>query len=126
MGVNIRTVSNPITAVDMQRIHSHREVVTDVSSEDRDPNGRRESQDQEPDKNPLNDEEMKRAREYLDGLSGLKANGLRIEVESVGDKRVFLIKDEHDNVVRRILEWEMRGLIDDSDKKVGQIFDRAA
>ncbi len=124
MSVNIRTISNPITPVDLQRVHNSRGVVTDTSSEDRDPNGRSDH-DQEPDKNPLNEEEMKRAREYLDNLTGLKANGLKIEIEPAGDLRVFLIKDESGHVVRRIVEWEMRALIDDQNKQVGQIFDRA-
>ncbi len=109
----------------MHKIHSARGVVTDVSSEDRDPNGRR-GQDDEPDKNPLNEEEMKRAREYLDNLTGLKANGLTVELDASGDLQVFLIKDQDGHVVRRIVEWEMRALLDSSDKKVGSIFDRAA
>lgn len=120
--MNIRTISNPIVPV--EKIHNARGVVTDVSSEDRDPNGRRDHDD-EPDKSPLNDDEMKRAREYLDNLTGLKANGLSIELDSSGEFQVFVIKDEDGHVVRRIVEWEMRALIDSSDKKVGQIFDRA-
>ncbi len=123
--MNIRTVSNPILPVDVQRTQSSRTVKTDVSSEDRDANGRRE-QDKEPDKSPLNEEEMKKAQEYLEGLTGLKANGLNIQVETAADYKIFVIRDHEGQVVRRILEWEMRQLIDNNDKKVGNIFDRAA
>ena len=101
-----------------------RDVKMDVSSEDRDPNGKREEKD--PDKNPLNEEEFKRAQEYIMSLAGIKTNGLSLEIETAGDYRVFLIKDQSGLVVRRIIEWELRSLWADKDKKTGQLFDKSA
>jgi hypothetical protein len=123
--VNIRTVSNPILPVDTKRVSNARDVKTDTGSQERDADGRRQP-NQEPSKDPLNDEELKKAKEYLENMTGLKANGLQIEIETNGDLRVFLIRNEDGQVVRRILEWEMRALIGAKDKKVGQIFDKAA
>jgi len=123
--VNIRTVSNPILPVDTKRVSNARDVKTDTGSQERDADGRRQP-NQEPSKDPLNDEELKKAKEYLENMTGLKANGLQVEIETNGDLRVFLIRNEDGQVVRRILEWEMRALIGAKDKKVGQIFDKAA
>jgi hypothetical protein len=122
--MNIRSVSNPITPVEVNRASESRNVKTDVSSEDRDANGKRE--EKEPDKNPLSDEEMKKAKEYIESLSGLKANGLKLEIEHAGDYRVFVIRDHDGRVARRIIEWEVRLLLETRDKKTGQIFDKAA
>jgi uncharacterized FlaG/YvyC family protein len=99
-------------------------VRTEVSSEDRDANGRRDPEEQT--KDQLNEEEMQKAKDYLDKLEGLKANGLAVEIELKDGMRIFLIKDASGIVVRRIPEWEMRPLIADSAKKTGQIFDKSA
>jgi len=123
--VNIRTVSNPILPIDTKRVNGPRDVKTDTGSQERDADGRRQHE-QEPSKDPLSEDEFKKAREYLDNLAGLKANGLHIDVESAGDLKVFVIRNHEGQVVRRILEWEMRLLISSTEKKIGQIFDKAA
>lgn len=122
--MNIRTVSNPIISIENHKLGETRDVKMDVSAEDRDANGKRESKEEN--KEPLNDEEMKKVSEYLETLTGLKANGLSFEIEKSGELRTFLIKDHTGLVVRRIVEWEMRALIIDKDKKTGQIFDKSA
>lgn len=123
--MNVRSLSNPVTPIESLRSGAPtKDVKMDVSSEDRESNGRREQE--EPSKNPLNDEEFKLAEEYFKKLTGLNANGLRVEVEKSGDLRLFLIKDHENNVVRRIVEWELRALITEKDKSTGHIFNRAA
>ena len=123
--MNIRTVSNPIIPIENLKTAETRDVKLDVSSEDRDANGKRENQEEN--KEPLTEDEMKKVKEYLETLTGLKANGLTFEIEdSSSDLRTFLIKDHNGVVVRRIIEWEMRPLVSDKDKKTGQIFDKAA
>ncbi|MCB0351055.1 MAG: hypothetical protein KDD38_07715 [Bdellovibrionales bacterium] len=124
MIMNIRTLSNPISPVESIKTGEVRDVKTQVSSEDRDADGRRSQE--EPDKNPLSEEESRRALEYLENLTGLTANGLSVEVEESGEFKIYLIKDQNGEVARRIVEWEMRALIDESNKKTGQIFDKSA
>ena len=123
--MNIRTLTNPINPVDSATTaQGVRPVKTEVSSEDRDADGRRE-QDPE-NKNPLSEEEMSKAKDHLEKLEGLKANGLLLSIEESGEYRLFLIKDKDGNVIRRIIEWEMRALIQGTDKRTGQIFDKSA
>jgi len=122
--MNIRAITNPLTPVDSVKGNEVRDVKTDVSSEDRDPNGRREQD--EPDKNPLTKEELEKVEEYMKLLPGFQANGLTYEVESGGEFKIFVIRDKEGLVVRRIVEWELRQLLEDKNKKTGQIFDRSA
>jgi hypothetical protein len=124
VSMNIRTVTNPIVPAEQIKAGEVRNVRTEVSSEDRDPNGKRE--EKEPDKNPLNEEELKRAQDYILNLPGFKTNGFSLEIDTAGDYRVFLIKDQSGLVVRRIIEWELRSLWADKDKKTGQLFDKSA
>lgn len=122
--MNVRSLTNPVIPTESVKAHESREVKADVSSEDRDANGKRDQE--EPRKDPLTEEEMKKALEYLENLTSLKSNELRLEVEDTGLMRVILIKDQADQVVRRIPEWELRVLIQDKDKKTGQIFNKSA
>lgn len=121
--MNIRSLTNPISPLDTLKTTEVKSVKAEVSSEDRDADGRR--REDEPNKDPLSEEELKQAQKYLENLTGLKANGLKIEIEMTGALKVFLIKDHEDKVVRRIVEWELRALIGDKDKQTGQIFDKA-
>jgi hypothetical protein len=125
--MSIRTLSNPITAIDSLRSGETREakdVKLQISSEDREADGQRKHE--EANKNPLTDEELKTAMEYLESLPGLKANGLMISIELQGNVKIFFIKDHEGKVVRRIIEWEMRQITQSKDKKTGQIFDKSA
>lgn len=123
--MNVRSLSNPVSPIESLRSGTPaKDVKMDVSSEDRESNGRREQD--EPSKAPLNEEEFKLAEEYFKKLTGLNTNGLRVEVEKSGDLRVFLIKDHENTVVRRILEWELRALITEKDKNTGHLYHKAA
>jgi hypothetical protein len=122
--MNVRTITNPIIPVESIKTSETKNVKMEVSAEDREADGRR-GQD-EPSKNPLSEEEFKKAQEYIEGLTGLKANGLTVEVDEASGLKIFIIKDHEGHVVRRIVEWEMRLILNDKDKKVGQIFDKSA
>ncbi len=122
--MNIRSITQTITPLDTVKPAEGRDLRTTVSSEDRDADGRR--QQDEPSKDPLNEEEMKKAKEYLANLTGLKSNGLSIEEGKSGEFVAFLIKDQSGQVVRRILEWEFRILFSEKEKKSGHIFDKSA
>lgn len=123
--MNIRSVSNPTIATDLKVSNETKTVKLGESHQDRDADGRRQP-DKEPDKSPLTEEELKKAKDYFEALDGLKANGLTITFEDHDlAVRLFIIKDHNGTIVRRIPEHEMRTLITDKDRKSGKIFDRA-
>lgn len=121
--MNIRTLTNPISSVDAVRTTETKAVKTESGAEDRDADGRRGQQ--EPNHDPLNDQEFAQAKERLEQITKAKSKGLVIEVEVQGNYRVFLIKDQNGETIRRIIEWELRALLADKDKRTGQIFDKA-
>ncbi len=121
--MNIRSISNPTVASELRSVDGNKQVKMGESHQDRDADGRR--QHEEPDQSPLTEEEMKKAKEYLESLDGLKNNGLSFAVEVAGSIRVIVIKDSTGHVVRRIPEHEMRLLADMSSTSHGRIFDRA-
>lgn len=122
--MNVRSLSHPIIPIDNLKTAEARNLKLDVSSEDRDADGRREQE--EPSKDPLSDEELQKAQEYFAQLTGLNTNGLKLKIDTSGEFKVFLIVDSEGTIVRRILEWEMRSVIKDKDKKTGQLFDKSA
>jgi uncharacterized FlaG/YvyC family protein len=123
--MNVRNLTNPITAVDSKSsVQGAKPVRSEVSSEDRDADGRQ--QHKEENKNPLSEEEMQKAKEYIEKLDGLKSNDLKLTVESGGEYRVFVIHDKDGKIVRRIVEWEMRMILNSADKRTGQLFDKVA
>lgn len=122
--MNIRSVSNPTVATDVKATADTKQLKLGESHQDRDADGRQ--QEKEPDKSPLSEQELERAKAYFEGLDSLKTNGLSITLEeSESSMRVFIIKDHLGNIVRRIPEFEMRLLVQDKDRKSGKIFDRA-
>jgi hypothetical protein len=122
--MNVRSLSNPVSPLtDVKRSDETKNLRLGESSPDRDADGKRDQQ--APDESPLNDEELKKVNEYFENLSGLKANGLVIELEaSESHVKMFVIRDPAGTVVRRIPEFEMRLLIQDKDRKSGALFDR--
>lgn len=120
--MNIRGVTNPVIPAETQQKVESPGVKMNESHQDRDADGRR--QDEEPDKNPLNEEEMQKAKSYLEELDGLKSNNLTYTIEITDSVRIFLIKDLDGNVVRRIPEHEMRYLVSHKDESSGKIFSR--
>ncbi len=122
--MNVRNLTNPINAVEnINSAKGAKPVRSEVSSEDRDADGRRNPEEER--KDPLNEEEMKKAKEYIENLDGLKSNQLQLKIEDGGEYRLFIIQDRDGKIVRRIVEWEMRSIIQSADKKTGQIFDKA-
>jgi uncharacterized FlaG/YvyC family protein len=124
--MNIRSVTNPLVPVEGRGPEATAEARAkklDAGHEDRDADGRRHTEDQ--DQSPLTDEELKQAKEYLDRLEGLKANGLSYTVEEQGLVRVILIRDQNGQVVRRIPEYEMRLLVEVGGATSGRIFHKA-
>ncbi|MEK6553962.1 MAG: hypothetical protein AABZ31_01880 [Bdellovibrionota bacterium] len=122
--MNVRSVSNPILPAEIKRSEDTKNVRMDSSHQDRDADGKRDQP--APDESPLSEEEKKKVDEYFEKLSGLKANGLTITLEtSESNLKMYIVRDPEGTVVRRIPEFEMRLLIQDKDRKSGQLFDRA-
>ena len=121
--MNIRNLSNPVTSVEVGKATPKKDVKASESHEDRDADGRQQHADA--DQSPLNEEEMKKAKEYFANLESLKKSGLKFEIDDKEDVRIFLILAPDGSIVRRIPEHEVRQLLQDKGPNTGQIFSRA-
>lgn len=124
--MNIRTVTNPISPVEKQGPEEAKEVRTDHSHQDRDPDGRREKEEKkEQDLSPLSEEEKEAIEKHLKELPGFKDHDLIFSIEKSGDRQFFVIKDHLGHTVRRVPDYEMRDLIDNKDRKSGYLLNKA-
>jgi hypothetical protein len=131
--MNIRNLGPTILPIENRRVGDSKDLpdakatMLDTNSQERDADGRRDpnSQGDEPDKSPLTETETIAATKHLEETIGLTAKGFTVEVQLVGEIRVFLIRDQNQEVVRRIPDWEMRTLVGDKEKRTGHIFDKA-
>lgn len=121
--MNIKNVStSPIIPIDPK--HRVEGNTRTKGSADRDADGKREQKEEEL-KRHLTQQEFDEAIKALEDLPGLKANNLRIKVETEGDHRVVFIVDHQDKVVRRLSESQLWSATRDRDKQTGRILDKA-
>lgn len=122
--MNIKTFINTTNPIDRHTtVNAKREVKSEDSTADRDPNGRRE-REQEKGKQFLNDEEMQAALDKLKKLPGVIDNSLKVELIVKEIQRFVIITDPHGKVVRRIPEAELWPLIQEKANDKGHLIDK--
>ena len=73
----------------------------------------------------LSPEEIQEAVKYLEGLPGVKENGLTLRLETKDGVSVVYIEDRAGKVVRRIPESELSLLTSNRQKKSGHLLNKA-
>lgn len=123
--MNIKTIANNINAVDRNTVTnaSKKDVRSEDTSADKDPNGKRD-QNKEEGKQFLNDDEMRQALEKLEGFPGVKENNLKVELIVKEINRFVLITDPYGKVIRRIPEAELWPLIQEKENNKGHLIDK--
>lgn len=97
---------------------------TTVATSDRDANGQSPDQGDERNRH-LSKEQIEEAVKHLENLDGVKNNGLKIRSETKDDVTVVYIEDRDGKVVRRIPSSELSLLSRDSNRKSGQLLNKA-
>lgn len=95
---NFNSVTPPAKAPEKKSVKSSE------TDEDRDANGKREDQNDQPYHGPMTDEESEQVLEAMKNLPGIKENHLTVEIVQAGDTKVAIVKDPYGKVVRRIPE----------------------
>jgi len=95
---------------------------TDANN-DREGNGQAAGEEQK--RRRLTNEEINEVVQYLEGLSGIKDNNLKIRLETKDDVNVVYVEDVNGKVVRRIPENELVSLTLNRDRKSGHLLNRA-
>ena len=73
----------------------------------------------------LSPEEIQDAVKHLEGLAGVKDNGLRVRLEETDGIIVVYIEDRDGKVVRRIPESDLAILTKNREKKSGNLLNKA-
>jgi uncharacterized FlaG/YvyC family protein len=125
--MNIKTSNYLISPIDrgVKEAVSTRNVKSNESNPDRDPNGQRQREKDPNEKQFLNDEEMDKVLEKLRNLPGVKDNYLKVELVVKEVNRLVLITDPTGKVVRRIPENELWPLIQEKENNKGHLIDKA-
>ena len=123
--MNIKSITPNIIPIEpKKRSESTKEVKTEAST-DRDPNGRRDQDDDGP-KRPLTEDELSEVLQNIKALPGVIANSLLVRLEIKAKIRVILIVDIQGKVVRRICEPDFWNFLDqDQERSTGQIYDKS-
>ena len=81
--------------------------------------------DEQQKRRKLSPEEVTEVVLYLEGLPGVKDNGLTVRKEIKDGVTLVYVVDRDGKVVRRIPESELAGLSDRREKKSGQLLNKA-
>ena len=121
--MNIKAQNPPVTTAVESTKRSEPATRMQMSSEDRDADGRRE-RPAAPEKNKLDDQEFDDALKVLRETPGLKANRLEVRVEFENEVRIVLIVAPDGAVVRRLTEGQLWASTRDKDRATGGMLDR--
>lgn len=102
-------------------------VKSNGTDDDRDANGKREDQNDQPQHGPMSEDDARQIREAILALPGVKDNNLTVEIETVKEVKVAYIKDYTGKVVRRIPEsslWHFLSAKDET-KQTGHLLNKA-
>ena len=95
------------------------------ANNDREGNGQAATGGEQQQRRAPTPEEIVDAVKYLEGLPGIKDNGLVIRVRSADGMNVIYVEDRNGKVVRRIPESEIAYLASNRQKKTGNLLNRA-
>ena len=117
-------VRNMVPVATSSAKDARRAVKTDGST-DRDANGQSAGGEQQAPRRQLSQEEIEQAVKHLEGLAGVKDNGLRIRLAQADGVNVVYVEDGQGKVIRRIPEMELAALVSQKEKKNGHLLNRA-
>jgi uncharacterized FlaG/YvyC family protein len=125
--MNIKGLIPNIQPSDIRPVDRVGRAIQSDQTNDRDANGQEayQQQNQEQKHEPMSDEQLEKAMEHLRNLPAMKEHKWTVELEYVDDKKFVVVKDNLDNVIRRIPELELWTLPTD-DSPRGQLLKRSA
>jgi uncharacterized FlaG/YvyC family protein len=104
-----------------------KDKIRSEASTDRDADGRRQRDDQEQPEEPLTEEQVQQAIEYLKAHPGVKDNHLTVKRIQANGQVVLVIEDHLGKVVRRIPQSQIHFLAQSKDdvSSKGRLYDKA-
>jgi uncharacterized FlaG/YvyC family protein len=121
--MDIKSLANIKLLKPLTKLSGSGKDIKSGSAEDRDANGRQEG-DKKEEKKMMSEEEFAQALEHIRSLPSIKNSVLTLARQDLDEVKYLIITEPSGKVVRRIPEWELWSLIQDKDKKTGQLFSR--
>jgi uncharacterized FlaG/YvyC family protein len=125
--MDIKNALNQVLPIRLRVKEQVQKAIKSDSTTDRDANGQQAFGDQKQDqKEPMNDEQLKKALAHLRSLPVVLDNHLVVDLIEQGDKKFVLLKEPTGKIIRRIPELELWSLQVMQEDKRGQILNRSA
>ncbi len=122
----IKNALNQIIPLSLRAKDNIQKSIKSDSTTDRDANGQQAYGDNQKQKEPMSEEQLKKALEHLKNLPAVVENNLIVELIMQDQKNFIILKDPTGKIIRRIPEFELWSLQVIQDDKKGQILNRTA
>lgn len=96
------------------------------STSDRDANGQQAQGEEQPQHEPMTEEQLQKALEQLRNLPGVKEHNWLVELSVVENKKFVIVKDVNGTVIRRIPELDLWSLQSGGEPGKGQLLKKTA
>jgi len=96
------------------------------STSDRDANGQQAQGEEQPQREPMTEEQLQKALEQLRNLPGVKEHNWLVELSVVENKKFVIVKDVNGTVIRRIPELDLWSLQSGNEPGKGQLLKKTA
>lgn len=123
--MDIKGIGKPLSPLATERRERVERSITSEKSHDREGNGQQFYGQNGQDREPMTDEEFKKALEHLKNLPVVKDNHLLLIEEVHNGRRVLILKEPSGRLLRRIPESELWTLQVVKENEKGQILRRS-
>jgi uncharacterized FlaG/YvyC family protein len=125
--MDIKSALNQVIPINLRVKDPVQKALKTDSTTDRDANGQQAFGEQkQSEREPMSEEQLKKALDHLHSLSVVKENGLQLELIESEGKKFVLLKEPSGKVIRRIPEHELWSLQIMQEDKRGQLLNRSA
>lgn len=125
--MDIKNVLNQVIPIKLREKNPIAKSIKSESATDRDANGQQAfGDDKKNQKEPMTEEQLKKALDHLRSLPVVKDNNLSLELIEAEGHRFVLLKEPSGKIIRRIPELELWSLQIMQEDKRGQLLNRSA
>lgn len=124
--MDIKNVLNAVIPLSLRAKDKAEKAIKSDSTTDRDGNGQMPFGQGEQQREPMTDDQLKKAIEHIQSLAVVKDHGLLVELVLQEDKKFVILKEPSGKVVRRIREAELWSLLEVKDGQKGSVLNKSA
>lgn len=119
-------LGNMIPTSPIRAVGKTERTIKSDSTSDRDANGQQAGGGEQQHREPMTEEQIKKALEQLRNLPAIKEHQWLVELSIIENKKFAIVKDNSGTIIRRIPELELWTLPEASELGKGQLLKRTA